>query len=81
MRMIATIGEKSISPAVGKTRRIGAIIGSVSWTRNREMGFCMPRSNQEISARAMIAYIMSVRSVDKMLKMKGNLGTSVRERT
>ena len=69
-------------PAVGNTLRIGAIIGSVICTRIWEIGFRMPRSNQETSARAMIAYIMIVRKSDKMLKMKGNnLGTSVRDRT
>ena len=38
IRMMATIGDKSSMPKVGRTRRIGARIGSVIWYTNLAIG-------------------------------------------
>jgi hypothetical protein len=59
----ATSGEKSMKPVRGRTRRIGAMIGSVIWSRIWEIGQRAPGSNQERIARAMMANCMTERNV------------------
>ena len=46
-----TIGERSSMPVGGRTRRIGARIGSVAWYRNREAWLRPLASNQLMRTR------------------------------
>ena len=39
IKIIAIIGERSSAPILGRSRRIGARIGSVTWKIKIEMGF------------------------------------------
>lgn len=64
----ATSGEKSMKPVRGMTRRMGAMIGSVTWIKIWEIGQRPVGSNQERIARAMMANCMTLRNVKRMLR-------------